>query len=175
MLSPKRKGTEDTKLTYSSCVTTLAWKPKWTFSFPDGCNDQEDGGVTPSSELWFLLYLAIITIWILSTYPFTGTPHPYLQWTETELNIFHLLPLQPIRYWDSKSYIYSTPFSYLPFPRFLNGRPNAGIGDSVTRRTGEPSLRLGYQSVFLLAMVHELKLILFYIFNRGYFWDSSTV
>lgn len=100
MLSPKRKGTEDTKLTYSSCVTTLAWKPKWTFSFPDGCNDQGDGGVTPSSELWFLLYLTIITIWMLSTYPFTGTPHPYLQLTETKLNIFHLLPLQPIRYWD---------------------------------------------------------------------------
>lgn len=119
MLSPKRKGTEDTKLTYSSCVTTLAWKPKWTFSFPDGCNDQGDGGVTPSSELWFLLYLAIITIWMLSTYPYTGTPHPYLQLTETKLNIFHLLPLQPIRYWDVNLIYIQPPSLTCLSPGFL--------------------------------------------------------
>lgn len=119
MLSPKRKGTEDTKLTYSSCVTTLAWKPKWTFSFPDGCNDQGDGGVTPSSELWFLLYLTIITIWMLSTYPYTGTPHPYLQLTETKLNIFHLLPLQPIRYWDVNLIYIQPPSLTCLSPGFL--------------------------------------------------------
>lgn len=51
MLIPKRKLWENIKLTYTSCMTTLAWKPNRIFSFSERWNDQEDGKLLSPRKL----------------------------------------------------------------------------------------------------------------------------
>lgn len=104
-----------------------------------------------------LFYLVTITMWILSTYLLAGTSHPFSPLKRNKTKTFLLLPLQVTRYLDIKFTYFPQPLLLSVFPCFLGGILNAGIGDPISERAEEPSLKIGYYSGFLLAMVHELN------------------
>lgn len=74
MLIPKRKLRENIKLTYTSRMTTLAWKSNKIFSFSERWNDQGDGELPPppQNQLFIAHYHHINILYL----PFTSSPLP---------------------------------------------------------------------------------------------------